>query len=241
MLSAVVLTKNEQDNIAKCLESLEFCDETITIDDFSTDKTVEFSKKYKAKIIQHALNNNFSAQRNFALSQIKSGWILFVDADEVISPELASEIKTAITRADHVGFYLPREDILWGHRLHHGDTRTSLLRLARRGAGEWRGRVHETWVVSGRTGTLASALDHYPHPTITDFLNHINYYSTLRARELRDQGQKPALFPVLFYPPAKFLWLWLGKLGFLDGTPGFISAMIMAFYTFLTRGKLYLT
>lgn len=249
MLTGVVLTRNEEANLAKCLDALKFCDEILLVDDNSTDKTLEIAKKYKARVVQHALNGDFSAQRNWAISQIKSGlpagrqgWILFIDADEVVSPELASEITGTLFKGpSFLGYFLPREDILWGKHMHYGNTRTSLLRLARRGAGEWQGKVHETWQNTGRTAALRHPLLHYPHPTITDFLQHINTYSTLRAGELRAAGIKTNLLEIFFYPVGKFLYLGIWKLGFADGVRGFISAMMMAFYSFLVRGKLYLS
>src|SRR3989344_2887788 len=142
MLTVVVLTRNEEANLAKCLDSLKFCDEILIVDDSSTDTTLEIAKKHKARVVQHALNSDFSAQRNYALSQITSGWILFVDADEVVTPELAAEIHKAIQKSGFVGYFLPREDILWGKHMHYGDTKASLLRLARRGGGGGGGDKH---------------------------------------------------------------------------------------------------
>ena len=241
MLTVVVLTRNEEANLAKCLDSLKFCDEILIVDDSSTDTTLEIAKKHKARVVQHALNSDFSAQRNYALSQITSGWILFVDADEVVTPELAAEIHKAVQKSDITGCFLPREDILWAKHMHYGDTKASLLRLARRGAGEWHGKVHETWHVTGQTATLGHPLLHYPHPTVSDFLRHINFYSTLRAAELKSSSYKTNLYEIIFYPIGKFFYLYLYRLGFLDNTQGFLSAMMMAFYSFLVRGKLYLS
>lgn len=241
MLTGVILAHNEEVNLDRCLDSLKFCDKILVIDDNSTDKTPEIAKKHHAPVVHHPLNSNFAALRNFALSQIKSGWILFVDADELVSQELAAEISGRLLKGDSfLGYLLSREDILWGKRMRHGDTKTSLLRLARRGAGEWVGKVHETWQITGRTATLTHPLLHYPHPTVTDFLRRINYYSTLRAEELRSSGYKTNILEVIFFPFFKFLWIWIWKLGFVDGVQGSISAMMMAFYSFLVRGKLYL-
>lgn len=241
MLTGVILTHNEEASLTRCLDALKFCDEILVIDDNSTDKTLEIAKKHQARVVQHSLNGDFSAQRNFAISQVKSGWILFVDADEIVTPELASEIQPSIQKSGNVSYFLPREDILWGKHKHYGDTKTSLLRLARRGAGEWTGRVHETWQVSGATSTLKNPLLHYPHQTLTEFLRHISFYSTLRARELKSQGYKTNILEIILYPIFKFLYLWVWKLGFADGNQGFVSAMMMAFYSFLVRGKLYLS
>lgn len=241
MLTAVVLTHNEQESIARCLTSLKFCDSILVIDDNSTDDTVPIANKYHAEVLSRPLLADFSAQRNFALSRIKTGWVLFVDADEVVSPQLSSEIRQATTAAKPSNAYtLPRLDIMWGQPLKHGDVaNVQLVRLAPAGAGSWSGQVHEKWQIKGSVGRLKNPLFHYPHPTLADFLHHLNTYSSLRSQELYHQGQKTNLSQVIFYPLAKFLHLYLLSLGLLDGTAGFIHAMAMAFYTFLVRAKLW--
>lgn len=241
MLTGVVLTKNEQENIKKCIDSLSFCDQVIVVDDESTDATVNIAKKAQAKVVSHSLNNDYSAQRNWAIEQVKSGWILFVDADEEVSPKLAAEITSQIEKIEYKGFLIPRVDLMWGRQLHHGDVgNVKIMRLARKGAGKWQGKVHETWGVEGRVGVLRNPLLHYPHPTMTAFLKRINLYSTIRAKELFKEEIKTNLVQISFFPLGKFLYLYILKLGFLDGTAGFVHSMTMAFYTFLTRGKLWL-
>ena len=243
MLTGVVLTRNEQENLGKCLNSLKFCDAILIIDDNSTDDTVKIAQEAGAKVITHALNADFAAQRNFALSQVSSDWVLFVDADEVVSSDLASEIKRRILKGDSFsGFSVHRVDFLWGKQFKHGDVgNIKLLRLARRQAGEWQGKVHETWQVKGPTSELKNPLYHYPHANLTAFLQRINLYSTIRASELKSQNHKTSIFEIIFYPIGKFLKLWIWDLGFADGTTGFIHAMTMAFYSFLVRGKLWLS
>ena len=241
MLTAVILAKNEARNLPACLKSLQFADQILVIDDNSADQTVQIAKKHGARAITHPLSGDYAAQHNFAISAVKSGWILFVDADERVSQPLAAEITQAITRIEYTGYYLRRLDQLWGRQLHYGDTgRVWLLRLARKGAGQWSGRVHETWNIIGRTKRLKSPLDHLPHPSVVDFLHRINFYSTLRAEELQTQGKKSSLVQIIFYPLFKFLRLYILSLGFLDAIQGFIHAMMMAFYSFLVRGKLWL-
>ena len=130
---------------------------------------------------------------------------------------------------------------MWGKKLTHGDVwGVRLLRLARRGAGDWHGAVHEHWQIEGNVGVLRHSLNHYPHPTLVEFLQEINRYSTLRARELHTAGQRATLLQIIFYPLLKFKYLYFLKLGLLDGTAGFVHAMTMAFYSFLVRGKLWL-
>lgn len=241
MLTGIVLTHNEEKNVVRCLESLKFCDQILVVDDNSTDKTVQLAKKTGATVVSHPLDSNFAAQRNWAISQAKTPWVLFVDADEVVLVKLGEEITSAVKKIEYKGFLIPRTDYMWGKKLSHGDVGgVRLLRLARRGAGEWQGAVHEQWQIEGNVGTLRHVLNHYPHPTMVEFLQEINRYSSIRAQELHDLGQHSNLFQIIFYAPAKFLWLWLCRRGFLDGTAGFVHAMTMAFYSFLVRGKLWL-
>lgn len=241
MLTGIVLTHNEQDNLGACLQALAFCDEVIVVDDNSTDDTVKIAKKLGAKIYNHALNNDFSAQHNWILEQIKSTWVLFVDADEIVTPALATEIKTAIEKIEYKGYLIKRTDFMWGRRMKYGDVwGNKVLRLARRGAGIWQGQVHETWQIDGRVGTLSNFLEHRPHANLVEFLQHLNYYSTLKADEFFAKGRKTSTFEIVLAPIVRFNSLYILKLGFLDGTAGFIHAMCMAFYAFLVAGKLFL-
>lgn len=241
MITAIILTKNEAKNLPKCLESVKWCDQILVIDDGSTDKTVSVAQKAGAQVLEHPLNANYASQRNWALSKVKTTWVLFVDADEVVSDQLADEIKVAITKIEFKGYLISRIDHMWGKRLTHGDVGgVKLLRLARHGAGDWQGTVHETWQVEGRVGTLKNPINHFPHPTMVEFLNHINVYSTLKAKEFHESGKKINLIVIIFGPVWRFILNYFFKLGFLDGTAGFVHAMTMAFYTFLVAGKLWL-
>jgi len=240
MLTGIVLTYNEEKNITRCLETLKFCDTVLVVDSGSTDKTVSLAKKTGATVLKHAFTD-YSSQRNWAIDQAKTPWVLFIDADEIVSVKLREEIASAIGKVEYKGFKIPRVDYLWGKKLSYGDVGgVKLIRLARRGAGEWHKVVHEEWKINGSIGVLKNPLSHYPHPNMVEFLQHINGYSTLRAQELYDAGRRTNLFQIIFFPTGKFLDLYCLRLGLLDGTPGFIHAMTMAFYSFLVRGKLWL-
>lgn len=241
MISAVVLTKNEEENIRECLKTLRWCNEVIVIDDESEDKTCQIAQKLGAKVFTRSLKDNFAGQRNFGLRKAKNKWILFVDADERIPPKLETEIKRTIKEEKFVGFYLRREDFIWGRRLKYGETaNVRLLRLGQKGAGEWQRRVHETWEIQGRVGELKEPLFHYPHPTMSKFLEEINFFTSLNAAEFLREGKGVGLIQILAYPLGKFLQNYIFRLGFLDGTPGIIMALMMSFHSFLTRAKLYL-
>lgn len=239
-LSVVVLTKDSGKYLDRCLDSLSFASEIIVVDDESNDNTQSISKKYTKNLNTHALENDFSRQRNYSLKLAKYEWVLFVDSDEVVSPGLAREIVSFLSNDRGVdGLYLLREDIMWGKKLKHGDARVHLLRLARKGKGEWVGSVHEEWVINGEVGRLKSPLLHYPHPSVREFLSEVNYYSSLRAKELYIKKYNVNLLPVIYYPLGKFLHIYFVKLGILDGIQGLISALMMSFYSFLVRAKLW--
>ncbi len=243
MISAVILTKNEEKNIEACLRSVSWCDEIIVIDDNSTDKTVELVKKSGAIVFVHPVNGDFSAQRNYGISKAKTDWIFFLDADERVSSALWYEIMAQTNEAigPYVGFYVKRQDTMWGKVLKYGETgNIRILRIAKRNAGKWEGRVHETWKVSGNVTLLRNHLDHYPHETVESFLKEINFYTDLRAKELFDKKAKAYLWSIILYPLGKFTINYFFKRGFMDGTPGFVLAMHMALHSFLVRSKLWL-
>lgn len=251
MISAVVLTKNEEKNIEKCLENLLWCDEILVVDDGSTDRTKEIAEKLGARVVRHLLNRDFARQRNFALEKAKGEWILFVDADEEVSPELSKEIQQlahhyAVVQACASGFYFKRFDFFMGRWLRHGEVGgiggfggVKILRLAKKNAGRWRRKVDEIWEIEGKTKVLSNPLLHFSHPTLKDFLESINEWSTLNAEEFFNQGCRPSLCE-WFKPFGKFIRDYFLKFGFLDRAPGFVFAVLMSLHSFLVRGKLYL-
>jgi glycosyltransferase involved in cell wall biosynthesis len=245
MISVVVLTQNEEKNIADCLHSLSWCDEIVIIDDYSTDATEQVISSLSLKqvhVYKHHLNGNFSDARNFGLEKARHEWVLFIDADERISSSLQYEIVSSITSSieNYTGYYLKRTDVMWGKELRFGEVgNIALLRLAKKGSGKWTGHVHERWQVKGKTTKLKKALLHYPHQNVTEFLREINYYTDIRAEELYKLKKKTSLLAIAAYPLAKFLQNYIFKQGFRDGVRGMILALMMSFHSFLVRGKLW--
>lgn len=241
MISAVVLTKNEEENIKECLKTLEWCDEVLVIDDGSSDKTREISRKLGARVIKHELKGDFAQQRNFGLKAAKHDWVFFVDADERVSQELVEEIrKETQENPSFTGFYLKRIDFFANQWLKHGEIgRLRILRLAKKGEGEWQREVDEKWEISGKTKTLKNPLLHYAHPSVSQFLQSINERSTLNAEVFYKKGQRLNLWEWL-KPGGKFIQNFVFRLGFLDGVAGFVFAVLMSLHSFMVRGKLYL-
>jgi glycosyltransferase involved in cell wall biosynthesis len=240
MISAVILTKNEEENIKECLAGVKWCDEILVIDDDSSDKTREIAEEEGSKVIRHSLAGDFAAQRNYALSLSKGDWVFFVDADERVSPELAQEIQEAIKNPNIDGFYLKRIDFFMGKWLKHGEIRSvKLLRLAKRQSGFWHRRVDEVWEIKGNTSVLKNPLLHYSHPELKQFLSTINERTTLNAKEFYEKRVRVTFLEWL-KPLAKFIKNYFLLLGFLDGTSGLVFAVMMSLHSFMVRGKLYL-
>lgn len=248
MISAVILTKNEEKNIVDCLDSVLWCDEIIVVDDFSDDRTVELIKRFNnpnIHVFEHQLNDDFSNQRNFGLRKAKGEWVLFVDADERVSRNLKNEISYVTSIHDNdekvFGYFIKRRDVMWGKELRYGETaHVKLLRLGRKGTGEWEYNVHEEWNIKGKKEFLVNYLIHYPHKSVKKFLKDINYYTDLRAKQLHERNIQVKWWMILFYPLGKFIFNYVLRLGFLDGTAGFIYAIMMSLHSFLVRGKLWL-
>jgi glycosyltransferase involved in cell wall biosynthesis len=245
-LSAVILTHNSEKTLERCLQSLLFVDELVVTDDNSTDATLQIAQKYTQNIIQHSVNNDFAAQRNWVMGQTKNEWVLFIDSDEILSQELQNELKKmAFQQQNQITCYrLKRHDTFMGTSVTHGEVsdaaQKGIIRLVRKGTGSWKGQVHEMWTVaSGTEGRLINALRHEPHPTVALFLKKINTYSTIRAKELFSKKQTVSWFHLLLYPIGKFLYTYFLKMGFLDGPSGFIYSFMMSFHSFLVRAKLY--
>lgn len=239
-ISAVILTHNAARTLDRTLDSVRFCDEVIVIDDNSTDDTTAVAKRKKAVVYTRAVDDDFAAQRNFGLSKARGEWILFVDADEVVSPELAREIQEAVLNVDVSGFFLKRQDVLWGTPLRFGETAgVRLLRLGRSGKGKWHRPVHEEWKVVGVVGTLNAPLTHMPHQTVAEFLRDINWYSTINAKHFYETGTRVTVWQIIAYPLAKFFLNYVGKQGYRDGVVGSIVALMMSFHSFLTRAKIW--
>lgn len=257
-ISAVVITKNEKNNLFRCLKSINFCDEIIIIDDYSVDGTTEEIYKLRKKLnlknlilFRRHLNEDFSSQRNFGLEKARGEWVLFIDADEEVSFSLRKEIVDLLEKQQAVkkisAFYIKRRDFFWGKEIKFGEVwnarKNGLIRLVRKNSGQWQGKVHETFKISNlkfKTQKLKNYLNHYPHQNLREFLKEINFYSSVKAKELFNQGKKVNLLEIFLWPTAKFFVNYFLKFGFLDGVAGFVYAFFMSFHSFLIRSKLFL-
>jgi len=239
-LSAVVITYNEEPNIRDCLQSLRFCEEVVVVDSGSTDRTVEIARGMGARVIVKDWPGHIE-QKNFAMEQASGEWILSVDADERVTPDLAQEILDVVHRpqADVQGFSVPRLSVYLGKPIRHGGWYPDRkLRLVRRGRGCWGGvNPHDQLHVPGAVRPLKADLLHFPYRDLSDHLRKIDAYTTIAAREKRLRGER-SLPMLLLAAPFKFLKSYVLQLGFLDGLAGLVVAALGSWYVFLKYAKL---
>ncbi len=240
-ISGVIIAKNEANVISRAIDQLGFTEEIVVIDDQSTDGTAKVAEAGGARVIPHGLEGDFADLRNFSMTQTKNDWVLFLDADEVITPELRQEIMGLRESSNASCYRVRRMDFFWGRKLEHGESGHTLVpRLVHRHRGRFQREVHEEWHGHKGCRTLRSSLLHYPHPTVREFLAKINHYSTLNARHFQKSGRRTNVLDIAFTPALKFIYTYLIKAGFRDGAAGFVYSFMMSFHSFLTRSKLFL-
>ena len=234
-ISAILISLNEEKNIARCLESVSFCNEIIVIDGGSSDETIEIAKSFGAKVEVRTQWQGFGAQKSIALSRASGDWVLSIDADEVVSPELRLAILQAIEQDQVAGFCINRLSNFLGHWMRHGGWHPDyILRLAKKNECHFDlAPIHEKMIVNGQTGYLHGKLLHYSYPTIDKVLAKQARYALDSARsksELMDSGYSVsnAICRSFF----KFTQLYILRLGFLDGAPGLLAAISKSQETF---------
>jgi len=183
--------------------------------------------------------SDFATARNLALAKVKTNWVFFLDSDETIPLKLQLQILKATTNKNF-NYQIRRQDIFLNKTLYFGETAAvRLTRLIQKGTGRWQGTVHETFVSQLPVKTLKTSLVHHRLITLHQFLDRLNYYTDLRARELNNQGSCFCGLKLLLYPPLKFIYHYFILLGFLDGLPGLAMAFFMSLHSLFVRIKLY--
>jgi glycosyltransferase involved in cell wall biosynthesis len=253
-LSVAIITHNEEKNIARTLASVQFADEIIVVDSGSTDRTIEIARSLKATVISEPWRG-FAAQKNFAIEQCKGRWVLSLDADEELTPELQIEIQTLLRGTPGADAYMLRRRNLFLNRWirYGGYYPDPKLRLFRRHAANFapparftERPVHETIAVDGHLETLRSDLIHHAYPTIESYIEHMDRYSTLGAEIVLAKGQTSHSLIGFFYhivltPAFTFLWNYVCRLGFLDGREGFLLHLYHSTYTSWKYAKAWQT
>lgn len=228
-LSAVVITWNEEENIEACLRSLAFADEIVVLDSFSTDRTVEIARKFTDKVGSRKFTG-FSDQKNAAIAMASEDWVLIVDADELVTDELAFEIKKAVESGNYDAYRIPRSTYFLGKRMRHcGWYPDYQLRLARRSIAKIPERlVHETMDVGCECGTLKCDLVHYSYRTMRDYTRKMVAYAEAAAGQKFGDGRRFRVSDLLFNPGLTFFKMYVAKQGFRDGLHGLVLSVLTA-------------
>ena len=240
-VSVTIITLNEAADIGAALTSVAWANELIVVDSMSTDDTVAIARRHTDRVVVREWPG-YVAQKNYAASLAANDWILSLDADERVTPELAQQITTALDRTPvHGGYRMPRVTYHLGRWIRTTDWYPDFqLRLYDRRVAAWSGQyVHESVTVAGATvGRLPGELQHFAYRDIGDHLETINRYTTYAAREMHEAGRHAGLLRLAGHPPLAFLRNYLLKGGVRDGLPGFIISAMNAYYVFLKFAKL---
>lgn len=225
----MVITRDEEENIERCLSSLVFADEIVVLDSGSTDRTVEIARRFTDNVSFRPFDG-FSSQKAAAMTLATQDWVLIVDADEVVSEALAAEIRRAVESEEQDAYAMPRLSYFLGRPMRHcGWYPDHQLRLARKDKAFFAPRlVHETLEVNGSVGTLRSDLVHYSYPTVDDCARKIAFYARAQAGQRFLDGRRFRLADLLFHPGISFLRVYLLKQGFRDGLHGLMLSVVTA-------------
>ena len=242
-LSTIVITKNEEAAIGACLASVDWADEIIVVDSGSADRTVDLCRRYTDKVHVAADWHGFGPQKNRALAFATGEWVLSLDADERVTPELRREIEAAIADpGGRAAFAVPRRSSYCGRpMLHSGWWPDYVIRLFRREKGRFSDdRIHERLIVDGSVGRLRQPLIHEAFADLEEMLETMNRYSTAGASAMHERGKRATLAIAILHGFWSFFHTYVVRAGFLDGREGFMLAVSNAEGTYYRYLKLML-
>lgn len=240
-LSVIIITRNEAANIRACLESVAWADEIIVVDSGSDDDTVDICREFTPHVYVHDWPG-FGAQKNRALGYATADWVLALDADERVTPELQADIETAIHEGRADGFEIPRLSSFCGRFMRHsGWYPDYVARLFRRGSARFSDDlVHERVLVDGSTAQLDGMLLHYAYDDMEEVLHKVNQYSSAGAQMMQQRGRQATLTGAVLRGLWSFIRTYFLRAGFLDGREGFMLAVSNAEGTYYRYLKLML-
>jgi len=233
-VTAVILTHNEQAHITACIESVRWADRTVVFDSFSDDETVARAEAAGADVIQRSWQG-YASQRNAALDAVAGDWVLFIDADERSSLAQAAEIRATLAAPAHHGYWIPRDNYLFGRLTRHaGWWPDYQMRLLRHGHARYdpAREVHELVLLDGEPGYLTEPLVHYNYATLRQFREKQERYAKYDAQILKQQGIRSRPHKFVTMPLRQFLWRYVTLKGYRDGLHGLRLSLLMAWYEF---------
>lgn len=241
-LSVIIITKDEEAHIGACLESVAFADEVIVVDSGSTDRTCEIAREKGARVFQTLDWPGFGPQKNRALDHATQEWVLSIDADERVTPELAKAIQQAIGQPQADAYQIARLSNFCGRWIRHsGWWPDHVLRLFKRGTARFTdAAVHERVQAQGAVSTLDGHFLHYPYADMQSLIAKVNRYSSDAAHMMHARGRRTSIPGMVGHAMWTFIRIYLVRRGFLDGREGFILAATASAGSFFRYAKLYL-
>lgn len=241
-ISAVVNTLNEEHNLAKCLESLSFCDEIVVVDMMSDDNTKNVAKKYTTKVFDHKRTGYVEPARNFAISKASGEYILIVDADETIPKELAAKLMRIASDGFDGFVFIPRDNAIFGGSMRHSGWWPDYnIRFFRSGRVKWSNKIHSVPVTTGEAMTIPAspdiAIKHNNYPSVGSYIQRLDRYTTVQAGEMQDVKISASMF--LTKPWSEFLRRYFAMEGYKDGIRGLILCIFQAFSEFVVVAKIW--
>jgi len=238
-LSITIITLNEERRIGKCIKSVSFADEVVVVDSGSQDRTVEIAEQAGARVIQQEWLG-YGRQKQFAVEQATNEWVLCLDADEWLSPELSRSIQSVLEHPEFSAYQFPRRNRFMGRWLRHGEGYPDWsLRLFDRNHAHWsEDEVHEKVVPDGEIGKVSGDLMHESEETIQQYLAKQDRYTTLQTQRLKADGKRGSAIKMVLSPMFRFIKFYFIRLGVLDGFPGLIHILIGCRNSFTKQIKL---
>jgi glycosyltransferase involved in cell wall biosynthesis len=238
-ISVVIPTFNEAAQIAECVRHLDWVDDIVVADGGSGDRTLELARAAGARVLE-GTGPTIAAQRNAAIAAARHHWILALDADERVSPELALEIATIIAHPAHEAYAVRRRNVYLGKVINHGGWGSDwVVRVFQRHQRFTERRVHEALQPQHDVGRLRGLLEHVPYRTLSHHIEKLDRYATWAARDLAERGRRATWSDLLIRPPARFLRMYLLQLGILDGWRGTLMCGLTAVNVLLKYARLW--
>ena len=241
-ISVLIITLNEEENLKKLLPTLDFADEIIIVDSYSTDQTETISNSFSRVTFLQNKFENFSRQRNFALLQAKNDWVLFLDADEILTSGLQHEIIETLENDTNCSAYFIKRVFLFENKIlkYSGNQTDKIFRLFNKNHAKYDENrlVHEKLIVNGKIGLLKNKLIHYSYTSFQEYKNKIIIYGKFKAQEKFAKKIKPTFIVQLAHPIYNFLYNYIIRLGILDGKKGVIICYLNAYSIFVRYREL---
>lgn len=239
-LTIVVLTKNEECNIVEVINNAHtITNYVLIVDSGSTDKTVELAEKYGAKVVYRVWDNDFSAQRNFALEYVNTEWVLYLDADERMNEELCNSIVKVVNSGQQKQYSVLRRIYAFGFEYKHGIFKPDkVLRLFPTKAVHWENKVHERPVCSFKKEILRGFIEHYTYDSWQQWWYKAGKYTTIWAEDVHSRGKRTSVGSAFWHALYGFIRAYIVQLGFADGWSGIYSSLQHFIYTLMKYLKL---